>query len=339
MRKGRDKAGTPRAVAEAPPNIAFVKYWGKRDPGLNLPVADSISVCLDRFRTRVEIAGSDGMDGDEVWWNDAPLGAPHLSRFVRVFRWVRERTGLDFPVTARVATRLPARVGLAGSAAAMAATAGAAAALHGIELSQRELSALARLGSGSACRSVPDGYVRWHCGSLADGGDSFAESFAEPGHWPELAILVVMLDSRAKGVSSTKGMARCAQSSPHFDAWVAQCGRLAPRAASAVISRDFRKLASVSRSSAMSMHALCLTACPPILYVTPETVKALELVSELSARLPLFHTLDAGPNPILFTLDDHVDEVAGAMAAHFPDARILKCKPGPGVRIVESSEG
>ena len=329
-------SGTLKAVAEAPPNIAFVKYWGKRDPGLNLPVADSISVCLDRFHTRVEFTGGEGVEGDSVWWNDALLGPPHLSRFARIFKWVRERAGRDFPVMARVTTSLPARVGLAGSAAAMAAAAGAAAALHGLEPSQRELSALARLGSGSASRSIPDGFVRWNSGSLADGSDSFAESLAEPGHWPELAIVVVMLDSRAKGVSSTKGMARCAQSSPDFEAWVAQCDRLSWRATKAISDRDFQELATVSRASAMSMHALCLTAHPPILYVTPETVKALELVAEMSARLPLFHTLDAGPNPILFTLDEHVDEVVGAVAGRLPEARLLECKPGPGVRVIDN---
>ncbi len=331
-------SGTLKTVAEAAPNIAFVKYWGKRDPGLNLPVADSVSVCLDRFHTQVELSESESSSGDEVWWNDAPLGPPHFSRFARIFKWVRERTGLDFPVATRITTSLPARVGLAGSAAAMAATARAVAALHGMEPSERELSALARLGSGSASRSVPDGFVRWNCGSLTDGSDSFAKSVAPAGHWPELAIVVVMLDTRAKGVSSTKGMARCAQSAPGFDSWVAQCNRLAGKAVKAIGDRNFRELAKISRTSAMAMHALCLQAHPPILYVTSQTVLALELVADLSARLPLFHTLDAGPNPILFTLDEHVDEVVDAMTKLLPDARILKCKPGPGVRVVSSEQ-
>jgi diphosphomevalonate decarboxylase len=323
-----------RTVAQAPPNIAFVKYWGKRDLVLNLPAADSFSVCLDRFHavvTAERLAAGD----DLVSWNATPVGPPHHGRFTRLADRVRELAGTSFPVRVAVQTALPPRLGLAGSAAAMAAAALALSRLHGLDLAEPELSALARLGSGSACRSVPGGFVHWQAGRQADGRDSFGRTVAGPDHWPDLALLLVVTATGPKAVSSTEGMLRSASSSPFYAAWVEQCAALVPVAVAAVRARDWRGLMDVSELSARSMHAVALSASPPILYASGSTLSVIDLVHELrAAGTPVFFTLDAGPNPVVVTLAAYARAVEAALAARVPEARVHCCRPGAGARLV-----
>jgi len=367
-----------RASAIAPPNIALVKYWGKRDAELNLPFADSISVCLDALHARADIVA----EGDQSWndrpspiahrplgpardrpspidhrpsvsvtWNGAPVPATAAARFERMIAAIRSQSGRTFPVSIAITTPLPPRIGLAGSAAAMAAVAAAAWKLHGCGRAGEgrvggaltgtaALSSLARLGSGSACRSVPGGFSRWHAGKAADGSDSYAESFAGPDHWPDLRILLVLLDESPKPVSSAEAMDRCATTAPGFRSWVSQCRAAAPKVERAILSHDFARLAELSMANAMAMHALCLTASPPILYVTPQTIAVLELVHRMSSTTQVFFTLDAGPNPILFTTALHVPELLAALepvlSAAAPGARVIACAPGPGAALVEA---
>jgi len=324
------RGGRP-ASAEATANIAMVKYWGKRDAALNLPVADSVALCLDSFPTRVDVGPCDA-PRDEVWWSGRPVPPPQLGRFLRVLAVLRERSGCADVIRTDIRSQLPDAVGLAGSSAALAAFALAASSAMGVDMSGRELSIMARLGSGSACRSVPGGFVRWHRGHQADGSDSLAEQIAPASHWPELRLLAVIVSREPKTVSSTVGMIRTARTSPLFPLFVEQCGRLAGEAQAAIASRDFEWLARVAQVSAQTMHGLCLTASPPILYVRPRTIELTELAVELGRFLPLFFTLDAGPNPIFVTLAPHDDAIAREVASRFPDVEILRCGVGGGVR-------
>lgn len=321
------------ASAEATANIAMVKYWGKRDAALNLPAADSVAVCLDSFPTRVDVTPCAAAE-DEVWWSGRPVPPPRIGRFLRVLAILREQSGCRSAVRADVRSQIPDAVGLAGSSAAMAAFALAASTAMGVELSPRELSITARLGSGSASRSVPGGFVRWHRGHQEDGSDSYAEEFASAAHWPDLRLLAVIVSREPKAVSSTVGMIRTARTAPLYPMFVEQCGRLAADAQAAIASRDFDWLARTAELSAQTMHGVCLTARPPILYVRPLTVELVEHVTELSRTLPLFFTLDAGPNPFLVTLAPHDETVAAEVARAFPDVEILRCGVGGGVRIV-----
>jgi len=308
-----------------------------RDLILNLPVADLVSVCLDAFHPRVEMIRLPGRPGDTVLWNGQPLGPPHLARFERVLRRVREMAGSDANVLADVSPGLPHRVGLAGSAAAMAAFSYAAEHLLGLELDKRELSELARLGSGSAARSVPDGFVLWHKGIQADGSDSVGESVASSLHWPDFRMILVSLDDRPKAVSSTEGMIRTARTSPHFDGWTRQCQALSVEAVEAIRTHDFGRLAQVSETSARTLHGLVMTAVPSILYVSQRTMGVLEAVHEMQERIPVFYTLDAGPNPVVFTLAPHLDDVLGKLAGKVPGATLLACGVGSGAALAEDS--
>lgn len=322
-----------RVVASAPSNIAFVKYWGKRDAALNLPLADSVSVCIDPFLSSASVE-LNGSDTTVVEWNGQPLGREHVLRFTRVLEQVPEASRSGRGLFVRITSGVVPRAGFSGSSAAMAAFALAVDGLFQLQLSLPQLSCLARLGSGSASRSVPDGFAHWQRGERADGSDSAACSIAGPEHWSELVLLLAVMDERPKPVSSTSGMIRTADTAPDFQRWVGQCRVLSALARKAILERDFAALGRLSQESAMAMHGLCLTAMPPILYVSQATIRLLELMVDISARLPVFYTLDAGPNPIIVTLESASEEVAQRLSHRFPETRLLRCKPGPGARVV-----
>jgi diphosphomevalonate decarboxylase len=320
-------------IASAPSNIAFIKYWGKRNNHLNLPVADSVSVCVEPHRTQAAIEFT-GATGDAVYWDGQLLADSKTGRFARILEHLRTLSPADQAVTIRIECGVPPRAGLASSSGAMAALAVAADGLFQTALPVDQLSCLARSGSGSAARSIPDGFVRWRRGIEDDGRDSFGISIAPAEHWSELALVFVVLDDSPKAVSSTDGMIRTARTASRFGAWADDCQRLAPLAQHAIEQRDFQSLAQLAAPNAMDMHALCLTAAPPILYLSKSTISVLNWVHSQAAKTPLFCTLDAGPNPILFTLEEHRDELAHRLSRAFPGARLLHGKPGPGARLM-----
>ncbi len=323
----RSTSSSSIARASAPPNIALVKYWGKRDSILNLPAVDSISVCLEGPRTLVELAPSSCL---RVGWNGDRLPEGLLPPYRRLLsHLLGPLCALDVQVT----TALPVAAGLAGSAAAMAALAVAASSLADRPLHTHQLSAAARLGSGSAARSVPDGFAYWQRGSDPLGTDSFATSFAGPDHWPELRICALLLETGPKTVSSTEGMIRTATTSPLYEHWVASTNATAPRVRDLILQRDLQGLERLVLPQAMLMHAICMAASPPILYLSRRSLDLLSKLQDILPRDHWFATFDAGTNPIFFTLDSHLGQLESVLSELAPGVPLLISRAGPGARL------
>jgi diphosphomevalonate decarboxylase len=273
---------------------------------------------------------------DRVVWNGAELPADLVPPYQRVLDALRSTAE---PVEIRVTTAVPVAAGLAGSAAVMAALATAAASYFSVTLSEESLSALARLGSGSAARSVPGGFAYWHRGSLADGSDSFATSIADPDHWPELRLVALFLDTSPKAISSTTGMRRSAETSPLYQQWIEACNRVAPQMERHIRDRNFRKLAAATREQAMFMHATCLTAQPPILYLSREAMALLEKLAEKLPTDSWCTTFDAGTNPIFLTLEEQLPDLLAALDEFATGIERLVAKPGVGARLEAPETG
>lgn len=300
-------------TAFASANIALCKYWGKRDEALKLPLTGSLSISMGTLGTRMTVrpAAADclQMQG-EVFAADHKV-ARRLFGFLDLLR----PPGLCLEVESE--NTIPMGAGLASSASAFAAAVRAMEALFGWDLPPRSRSMLARLGSGSACRSLERGFVEWLPGEAADGMDSYGVGIAPP--WPELRVGVLTLSGAEKPVGSTEGMRRTVETSRLFDAWPAQVARDLPRIRAAVLAGDFHALGAAAEQNALSMHATMMAAWPPILYWRPETVAALHRVHALrAAGLPVYATLDAGPNvKLLFPVSARAD-----LLAAFPDLLI-----------------
>jgi diphosphomevalonate decarboxylase len=307
-----------KATAIAHPNIAVVKYWGKRCRALNLPAVPSLSVTLDSFHTTTTVEWGAARDGFEL------NGRTREGREAkRVFEFL-DRLDPDRP-PCRVLSEnnFPTAAGLASSASAFAALAMAGASASGREMEKEELSVLARQGSGSACRSLWGGWVHWKMGKNADGSDSHGQPIAPREHW-DLRVVVAVVSHEAKSVGSTEGMIRSQRTSPFYGGWIGTYEADIQQGRAAIENRELRALGEAMERSTLKMHAVMLSSTPAIRYWRPGSVAILDCVDRLRAEgIPCYQTMDAGPNVKILCSAGHADRVAAAVEAHAESLHIL----------------
>ncbi|HVT07237.1 MAG TPA: diphosphomevalonate decarboxylase [Polyangia bacterium] len=325
-------------VAVSGTNIALVKYWGKRDAALNLPATGSLSLTLDRLGTRTRVAFDGGSGGaDRVTLDGAPAGEKFAARVTAFLDRVRARAGITTRATVDTANTVPTASGLASSASGFAALAVAAAHAAGLSPSPAELSELARLGSGSAARSIFGGFVEMARGQRADGRDAVARPVEAGDGW-DVRLVVAITAAGEKIIGSTAAMARTAATSPYYDAWVRGVEGDLADARAAIAARDLNTLGAVAERSAMRMHASAMAADPPILYWNAATVSAMGTVRSLrAAGVAAFFTIDAGPHVKVLCAAADAERVASALEATPGVLRTLAAAPGPGARVVEAA--
>ncbi|MFD9393228.1 diphosphomevalonate decarboxylase [Streptomyces sp. NPDC060000] len=336
----RDAAGGASAVAH--PNIALIKYWGKRDERLLLPWTDSLSMTLDIFptTTRVRLAASAGRD--EVLLDGVPARGEARRRVVAFLDLVRERAGLSRRAVVDSVNTVPTGAGLASSASGFAALAVAAAAAYGLGLDATGLSRLARRGSGSASRSVFGGFAAWYAGPSA-GPDREADlaSFAEPvpagGLDPALVIAVV--DAGPKAVSSREAMRRTVATSPLYRPWADSSGDDLAQMRAALLRGDLEAVGEIAERNALGMHATMLAARPAVRYLSPATLSVLDGVLQLRRDgVAAYATMDAGPNVKVLCRRADAHRVADAVRAAAAQGAVHIARPGPGARLLGEGE-
>ncbi|MCP3678908.1 MAG: diphosphomevalonate decarboxylase [Gammaproteobacteria bacterium] len=304
----RTTPANEQAQTFAPSNIALVKYWGKRDEALRLPVTPSLSLSLADRGTSSRITLIDSAH-DKVSLNGKVIAADHpiMKRVVTFLDYFRFEHNYHYHLD--TVNNIPVAAGVASSASAFAAVTQTLDQLFDWQLPRQQLSILARLGSGSACRSLWHGFVEWHCGHQSDGMDSYAQPL--DAAWPELCIGLLFLDKEVKTVGSSEGMRLTQQSSPFYALWPQQVEQAMVTIKHAIAAKDFIALASCAEKNALAMHACMLTAEPALFYSRPATIAAMEQIWQLRRQgLALFFTQDAGANLKLLFLRQDYDKVA-----------------------------
>lgn len=322
------------ASARAGANFALIKYWGKRDRALNLPDVGSISLTLEALHTETTVRFDPALAADELVLDDesAPDRAPRISAFLDV---IRKRAGVRGFARVETTNNFPTAAGLASSASGFAALTVAAAAALGQDWDARKLSELARIGSGSAARSIFGGFVEMKRGRYGTGSDSVAKPLADARHWP-LQVAVAITTRAEKDVGSTEGMQRTADTSPFYRGWVENQESDLAEAREAIAAKDFERLAEVSEGSALAMHGLAMSARPGLLYFNASTIECLHRIRALRADgVPVFFTVDAGPqvkaiceSVALPTVRDALRDVAGVLD-------VVESGLGPGAKTFE----
>ncbi len=304
--------------AFAPTNIALCKYWGKRNQELNLPLTSSLSVSLGDKGAAVVLSAHE-TDHDSVTLNGDAVATTSrfYQRLVHFLDLFRQSTPWYLRVD--IQSNIPIAAGLASSACGFASLTLALNDLCGWQLDTRALSILARLGSGSASRSIVTGFVEWEMGHRDDGMDSYATAL--PVTWPELCVGLLIVSDKEKGLSSRAAMQRTVETSKLYTAWPAQVEHDLRVLKQALTTHDFSLLGATAEANALAMHATMLSAWPAISYAVPDTVLAMQQIWRLRQEgLPLYFTQDAGPNlKLLFTRD-----VRETVQSLFPAAEILQ---------------
>ncbi|MFN7096291.1 MAG: diphosphomevalonate decarboxylase [Gammaproteobacteria bacterium] len=292
-----------QATAFAPVNIALCKYWGKRDNSLNLPCTASLSIALPYLGTHTSLCLIDSHQ-DTICLNNQPVAsdsefAKKLVGFLDLFR-----SANTWRVAVDTHSDIPVAAGLASSASGFAALVLALQQLFAWTLTQQQLSILARLGSGSACRSLWPGFVLWQAGTRTDGMDSHGIPLSST--WPELRMGLLIFHDQAKAISSRTAMQRTIETSILYQSWLTQVEHDLHEIQTAIAEQNFSKLGIAAERNALAMHATMLSSWPPIMYSSIETIKAMQAIWQLRAEgVPVYFTQDAGPHlKLLFQAKD-----------------------------------
>ena len=321
-----------QATAIAHPNIALIKYWGKSDVERNIPAVGSLSITLDGLTTTTSVSLSSDLEEDEflLGGEAAPEMAGRVSRCLDL---VRERVGVQTRARVESDNDFPTAAGLASSASGFAALVTAADAALGADIPQVVLADVARRASGSAARSLFGGFVEL---SLTPDGPHPTETrqILEPSEWP-LRVAVAVTETGPKEIGSTEGMVRTEQTSPYYAGWVSSSEDDLAEARGAIARQDFEALAEVSESSCLKMHAVMLSARPGLVYWNGAAVECIRRVRELRADgVPVFFTIDAGPQVKAVCAPEAFDRVAAQLAEVEGVHQVLPSGLGDGARVV-----
>jgi diphosphomevalonate decarboxylase len=321
-------------TAVAHPNIAFIKYWGNLDTSLRLPANGSISMTLDGLETRTSVQFDPQFEEDSLELNGEIVRDDRLRRVVNHLDYLRRVAERKDKARIVSNSNFPVGSGIASSASGFASLTLAAAGALDLELSQTQLSVIARRGSGSASRSIFGGFVEWRYGMTDE--ESYSEQLAPPDHW-ELVDLIAIVSTHHKPIGSSEGH-QLADSSPFQAVRVADSHRRLSQCKNAILHRDFEHLAKIIELDSTLMHSVMMSSSPPLFYWEPETLGILTAVFEWRANgLAVCATVDAGPNVHLICLPESAQLVEERLTNHPGVIKVIKSTPGADAAILNLS--
>ncbi|MBK2403806.1 diphosphomevalonate decarboxylase [Erysipelothrix rhusiopathiae] len=306
-------------------NIALIKYWGKKDNELKIPHNSSLSMTLDQFYTDTWVEYDATLTEDIFILDGYEVEGKEKDRVVWYMNELRKRYPLPYFARIHSTNFVPKAAGLASSASAFAAL--AKAATLNLDLSDEEVSRCARLGSGSASRSIYGGFVKWNRGS------NDLDSFAEPiimKPWPEFRMIVCILNDQEKPFLSSQAMNTTVEESVYYPAWVEQTEKDIINLESALKEHDIWTVGAIAQQNALRMHASLMAV--NMWYFEPQTVEIMNKVRKIQKTVPAFFTMDAGPNVKIMTTSEHVETVL----AELEGVKTVVCAPGVGVSVYDS---
>ena len=319
------------ATALAHPNIALIKYWGDSDPQLHIPANGSISMNLAELSTQTTVSFDQVFERDQFSLNGDDVTGTAFERVSNFLDRVRSLAGITTFAWVKSENNFPASAGMASSASGFAALSLAASTAAGLHLKEKDLSRLARTGSGSACRSIPGGFVEWQAGT--DDPDSYAFSIAPASYW-DLVDCIAVVNREEKSISSSAGHS-LAFSSILQPIRTADAPRRLDLCRQAILRCDFAQLADIVELDSNLMHAVMITSLPPLLYWQPATVAIMQAVKAWRHEgLPVCYTIDAGPNVHVICLSGQAERITGQLQQVQGVMDVLTAHPGEAARLL-----
>lgn len=319
-----------KATAIAPTNIAFTKYWGKKDEILRLPENGSISMTLSSLLTTTTVEFRDQYEKDQITINGGGVEPGEADRVIKHLDRVRKMSGIDQKAKVVSNNNFPVGTGLSSSASGFAALSFAAAEATGLKLSEKQLSILARQGAGSACRSIPSGFVEWLDGNTSD--TSYARQIFPPNWW-KIADVVALVSEGRKDVSSTAGMKQ-AKSSPFMKVRQSHMKEKNNKVKKLIKERKFKELGELAEQEAMELHSIMLTQYPPLIYWTTGTLRIMKLCSHWRVEgIPVYFTINTGQDIHLICEQKNINKVKNKLKGIEEVKDIIVNTPGEGTRL------
>ncbi|MDD5416284.1 MAG: diphosphomevalonate decarboxylase [Candidatus Daviesbacteria bacterium] len=325
-----------KVTAIAPSNIAFTKYWGRKDEVLRLPANSSISMCLSNLLTTTTVEFSDKYTKDEILLNGQTPKDIETERVIKHLDRIRKLAnppagGLKAKVSSE--NNFPIAVGLSSAASGFAALTLAASKAAGLNLSEKQLSILARQASGSACRSIPSGFVEWLDGNTSE--TSYATRIF-PADWWKIADVVAIVSTVRKEVPTSIGHT-AAQSSPFMALRLSRMKEKNKLVKRLIKERNFKEFGEFVEQEALELHTIMLTQYPPLIYWTPGTLTIMKLAGVWRAEgLPVYFTINTGQNIHLICEQENVGAVKAKLQELKEVKEIIVNTPGEGARLSQN---
>lgn len=321
-----------KKTAVAPSNIAFIKYWGKKDASLKLPENGSISMCLSGLTTTTTVEFDEKYKQDAIILNGKKenntgnKAIEHLDR-------IRKIAGIKTKAKVVTNNNFPSGTGLSSSASGFAALSAAGTAAAGINLNEKELSILARLGSGSACRSIPSGFVEWTNGNTSD--SSYAKSLYPPDYW-KIVDVVAIVSTEKKDVASTEGQ-KLVSTSPFFGNRLSRIKSKIKLIKELMSKKDFTRFGELIEAEALELHTIMLTSSPSLIYWTPGTLKIMKLCKKWRTEgLESYFTINTGQDIHLIIEEKNIEKLTKKLA-NIPEVKeTIVNHPSRGARLIEN---
>lgn len=323
-------------TAIANSNIALVKYWGKRNTELILPYNSSISMTLDKLYTTTTVEFSEEYDNYQVIINKETVVGGEHHRVVNHLELLKQQTNVSGFAKVESTSNFPKKAGLASSASGFAALTLAGSKALGLTLTSKDLSIMSRRGSGSASRSIFGGFVKWVKGSELDGSDSYAVSLVGIDYWPEISMIVTVVSSKEKKVSSRAGMKQTVKTSPLYKTWLDTIDEDLRIVEEAIREKDISKLGPTVEKNALKMHATMHTTSPPIIYWEAASLTLMKEVIALREEdsIECYFTMDAGPQVKILCLNKNIPLLQKRFSELKEVQDLYVCHPGEGARLV-----
>jgi diphosphomevalonate decarboxylase len=339
-----------RVKVKAPSNIAIIKYWGKLDKKYNIPTKSSLSITVKDLYTITELEVEEGNMDIQFYLNGELKDDAKINRFFNLMsELIPEIKNYNYYINTK--NNFPTAAGFASSASGFAALVFALAEifkklnedLYKDKFSDEiKLSSYARIGSGSSSRSIPSkgGYVLWKRPSKVEFlmdpiYSSYSFSIFPPNHWTELKIIYVMLETKEKKVKSTKGMISTTETNPLLFEWSEyEENVLLPELIESIENKDFGKFAEITMRASDGLHSMMMMTYPRIVYLNDKSHEIIDWVIETNKdETKVAYTFDAGPSPVLFTLEKYLPEIEDYLKEN--GLRYIITSPGKGPEVLK----
>ncbi len=320
-----------KATAKAPANVGLIKYWGKKNEELRLPENGSISVNLSDLTTTTTVEFKNDLQKDEITINGL-LQSDENSRVVNHLDRIRKLAGISDKAKVVTKNSFPTSTGLSSSSSGFSALTLAGTKAAGLSLAEKELSILARQGSGSACRSIPDGFVEWLDGDSSE--TSYSVSLFPPDYWKIIDVVAVVSEG-TKDISSTEGQ-KIVASSPFYQTRLTKITEKINNMKKILQERNFRIFGEAIEAEALELHAIMLTSNPPLIYWTEGTLKIMKQTKKWRLTgLPVYFTINTGQDIHLFCEKENENKLVAELRKRTDIKEIIINTPSVGARIID----
>lgn len=313
-----------KTTFKASPDIALVKYWGKKDEVLRLPENGSVSMIVGGLETTTTVEFQPDLNKDEVMIQGEKV-TQELKRVSKHLDRIRNLAGISSFAKVVSQNNFPRSTGLSSSGSGFAALTLAAIKAAGLKLTQKELSILARQGSGTACRCVCGGYIEWLDGESSD--SSYAHTIRPASHW-DLRDLVVVVNEGQKLTSSTKGH-KTAKTSLVYSERQDRINEKIDQVKQAISKKNFAQLGELVEAETLEFHSILLTSTPPIIAWHPGTVEVMLAVQAMREEgIQAYFSISTGFNVHVLTTPDHEKLALSKLQSLNSVKRVISCSAG-----------